>query len=407
MKIIFKKPYKYFNKNKNKYYYCQRYILKCEDYKIEKRTTCAFEKIKKIKEQIIEKYQNATKENLMHLEKKRTYVIRKKTINNLHTIYFNELKADVERRKLPKEDGILQVTYDTLYYHSKKIQKHIPNFLYEKCENINQEWVEKIKSKLRNSQNFSLNKRIKCYNLIKKIIIKGQKLGWIENSLIFDEITRGRINKNKSDILPTPSKDQALQIINNLPYKQSVVTTVIAKTGIRISELNALQWQDIDVKKNLLQIKRTISGKGEIIKEGKTENAIRCIPINDRLIKLLYDYKKSLGNIPLKNDFIFTKKNGQPDTKETNYNAIKKVCIELGFTKKSKNKKGQTITTTLFGSHAFRRFFRTQCEKQGIHSLAIDYILGHSSKGSIGEKTYTDRQQLVEKNSISYDPLDT
>lgn len=69
-------------------------------------------------------------------------------------------------------------------------------------------------------------------------------------------------------------------------------------TGLRIGELLALTWNDIDFDKNILSVTKTCHDGNEngkhvrIIDTPKTENSRRQIPLSKTLIKMLKDIKK-------------------------------------------------------------------------------------------------------------------
>lgn len=69
-------------------------------------------------------------------------------------------------------------------------------------------------------------------------------------------------------------------------------------TGLRIGELLALTWEDIDFKKGLLTVNKTChdgkteKGFGQIVNEPKTESSKRIIPIPKQLLHMLKDLKR-------------------------------------------------------------------------------------------------------------------
>lgn len=402
MKIIFKKPFKknYDSVNK-RYSYRIRFTVKFNlKNQFDKETTCSEDKFPHIEKIINDKYKNSKLEQFQFdasQKQKNKKVYLEKMFFDLVKKYREYRKQLITNRKFDGY-GILSITYKTEYFHMKRIQQKIKNFNFIKCDDITPEFVNKnFLFEFRNSAKFHINKGKKCYDFIKKAIIYGRDIGWIKrHNIVFKKFADdvGRVTK-KNNILPTPTKDEVKNILKHLPFRSFVITTVLVETGLRIGELNGLFWSHLDKKNKLLLVSQAISDKQ--IEGTKTENGNRDIPINEELILLLEKYKRTLGKIPKANDFIFPHKNGSgiPDKKETNYNQLMRICKKLGYIKKSKNHKGQIIYSGKFGNHAMRRFFRTQCVAKGIDNLAIDYIMGQSSRGSIGERRYTDRKQLV------------
>lgn len=80
---------------------------------------------------------------------------------------------------------------------------------------------------------------------------------------------------------------------NSFPYY--TVVMLMTYTGMRIGEVLALQWQDIDFENRLIHVKHTLfrNGSKYVMQSAKTATSIRDIVISDTLIKHLKDYKKT------------------------------------------------------------------------------------------------------------------
>ena len=66
-------------------------------------------------------------------------------------------------------------------------------------------------------------------------------------------------------------------------------------TGVRIAEMCALRWSDIDFEKNTITFNKTtveLDGGGIEFQTPKTPNAIRTILVSQKLIDMLKDWKK-------------------------------------------------------------------------------------------------------------------
>lgn len=66
-------------------------------------------------------------------------------------------------------------------------------------------------------------------------------------------------------------------------------------TGLRVGELIALRWQDVDLKKGLITVNRSCHDAigGIVFDDPKTATSRREIPIPRQLIKNLKNIKKS------------------------------------------------------------------------------------------------------------------
>ena len=102
--------------------------------------------------------------------------------------------------------------------------------------------------------------------------------------------------------------------------------TTLAYTGLRVGELLALKWSDIDFEAHTLRVSKTYynpnNNKRKLqLLTPKTEKSIRTISLDELVVNLLLDYKQfqdelKQDNAPFYNDevFIFTNNEGYPKT---------------------------------------------------------------------------------------------
>lgn len=150
---------------------------------------------------------------------------------------------------------------------------------------------------------------------------------------------------------------------------------ILLCTGMRQGELSALTWGDVDYKKNVIHINKTITksetGKHVVGETPKSTASIRDIPLTKDTKELLEKWKQKNGNVvPLKQATIFTSIHGRILKNDTlNYN-IKSVISVL-------ETKGVYIDK--FTCHAFRDTFATRFIEQGGTPQTLKTILGHSN----------------------------
>lgn len=151
--------------------------------------------------------------------------------------------------------------------------------------------------------------------------------------------------------------------------------------GLRLGEICALKWEDIDMISRTLHVNRTVqrlpvdtvhtSGSSQnnhtatrktslYIDSPKTSNSLREIPIPDFIYDKLSDYY----NTSMKGDSYFLKKN-QPMDPRTYQNRFHIYIREAG------------IGNTHF--HALRHTFATNCISSGADAKSVSEILGHSN----------------------------
>ncbi len=204
------------------------------------------------------------------------------------------------------------------------------------------------------------------------IILKGSlKKAINEGKMKHIELTfhypKSNIEKNIYILTKKEQNKITDYVINNLSSK-NIGLLISLYSGIRIGELCALKWEDIDFKKSLIYINKTmqriyIKGKDNntskiIITSPKTKNANREIPINKNFLELLKKIKSS------KNNYILT------DTEK---------YLEPRSYRKHFEKVLKELKIKHFNFHSLRHTFATNCISLGVDYKTVSEILGHSN----------------------------
>ena len=204
------------------------------------------------------------------------------------------------------------------------------------------------------------------------IIIKGSiKKGINEDKIKHIELTFNYPKDNKENKLYVLTKREQNKITNYVLENinsRNIGLLISLYSGIRIGELCALRWEDVDFKKNCLTINKTIQrvyikDKNKniskvIITTPKTKNANREIPINKDFLEILKKVKSD------KKHYVLTgnEKYIEPRTYRKHFN---KVLDEL----KIKH----------FNFHSLRHTFATNCISLGVDYKTVSELLGHAN----------------------------
>lgn len=176
------------------------------------------------------------------------------------------------------------------------------------------------------------------------------------------------LHKKPTDVKMLDENEEKVleQYIAENPNKTSMGIALSMSTGIRIGELCALKWEDVDLKKRILTVSKTIQRvqitDGDtktklIITEPKSESSNRKIPIPDCVMGLLRKFKGKSS------EYILTGKE----------KPIEPRTMQYRFSKILKN-----VNLPSIHFHALRHMFASDCVKAGVDMKYLSEILGHS-----------------------------
>lgn len=284
--------------------------------------------------------------------------------------------------------------YDTIrestkrYYndvYSKHISPYLGNF---KLTDITQYQIKKIIKELQEKgyQFETCNKiRVLLIDMFNKAMI---------NELVRKNPAKGISLKRNEDVnrRVLSQEEQTIFFDCSKGTFYDNLFVVAVSTGIRIGELAALRWSDIDWDNNVIHITRTLvyqkyeddEHKEFHFENPKTRTSIRDIPINRQceialkkqfLQKSVVTTKQPITKKIDENyaDLLFTTKFNTPLNSQIVCDAIKKIIDEINLTRDYIDEIEQ------FSAHCFRHTFATRCFEAGISPKTVQTYLGHAT----------------------------
>lgn len=154
------------------------------------------------------------------------------------------------------------------------------------------------------------------------------------------------------------------------------------ETGMRIGELLALTWEDIDFRKEMLHVRHTLcyfSKEGKYVFEvhdTKTNNGKRDIPLTPTAIKALKRQRVLKQEILLKGkkapegyeNLVFFTKNNKP---------TQQFLIQESMNLIIKKIQREDADFKSFTPHTFRHTFATRAIERGLQPKSVSKLLGH------------------------------
>ena len=176
--------------------------------------------------------------------------------------------------------------------------------------------------------------------------------------------------KQELEVLSINNQKQIMQYaIDNFTFRNLGIYICLS-TGIRIGEVCALKWGDINIATETISINRTIERiyviDGEkrhtevVIGTPKTKNSLREIPMSKELLKIIRPLKKVMND-----EYFILTNEAKPTEPRTYRNYYKQLLKQLG------------IPDLKF--HGLRHSFATRCIESQCDYKTVSVILGHAN----------------------------
>lgn len=213
-------------------------------------------------------------------------------------------------------------------------------------------------------------KTVKDILIVLKMILKfGAKNKWIQFSPF--QIQYPTVRENQQiEVLSRTHQKKVMNYIQEHFTFRNLGIYICLSSGIRIGEICALTWKDIDTDNGIIYIRKTIQRiyvieNGErrtelLLDSPKTKNSIREIPMSRELLRMLKPFKKIV------NPSFFVLTNDSKPTEPRTYRSYYKNLM-------------RQLEIPEIKFHGLRHSFATRCIESKCDYKAVSVLLGHSN----------------------------
>lgn len=285
----------------------------------------------------------------------------------------NEVKNIIVSRRKRKDFEV--VTEEWLKYKKNTVKKSTYyNYSYSVAKYLYPSFAGKNITKIKNYNNFieELSDTLSP-KTVRDIVTKLKEIiNFYEEEhntkINVKKMSLPKINKKEIQILSNKEKQKLEKYCIEQNSLKSLGILICLNTGLRIGEVCALRWENVDFESRKIHIEKTIEriySKEEnktivIIDTPKSITSVRTIPINSKLYNIL----KQIRGKSKKTDFVLTG-SSEHYVEPRNYQYHFKEIL-----KRSKVKK--------YKFHTLRHTFATNCIEAGMDIKSLSEILGHA-----------------------------
>jgi integrase len=205
--------------------------------------------------------------------------------------------------------------------------------------------------------------RAKIRNIMSAVFHHAMRYEWLDANPI--KLVRQSAKRERTPDVLELAELQLL--LTKLELRERTLVLLDAATGLRVSELLALRWEDVDFKTLELSVTRSIWH--QVVGNCKTETSAKPVPLDSYLAEDLLQWQR-VSPYPMPHDWVFaspTMKGKQPywpDNLMKRY--IRPVAQKAGIHKR-------------VGWHTFRHSFGTLLKANGEDIKTVQELLRHAN----------------------------
>lgn len=124
---------------------------------------------------------------------------------------------------------------------------------------------------------------------LKMVLAEGERLGWIVLTLS-TKLKTIRAEEFRAQIYDLDELMNLIKAASGSPVQPAIVISGLC--GLRLAEVCALEWDDVDFELKTLRVEKQYLGKGKFDQRTKTSSGMRTIPLPEPLLNYLADLKR-------------------------------------------------------------------------------------------------------------------
>ena len=273
----------------------------------------------------------------------------------------------IEACQLWEEDKARYVKASTMAAYSLIVRNHLaPHFQY--LGDISPASVQGLVDKeIESGRSMATVKGIVI--VLGMVIRFCEKQGWMENRT-YEPRFPARQGKYHPQILPVKEEMIFLEYLEGHPSKLNAGLLLCACAGLRIGEVCALKWGDVDFADRTIHVRRTVyriytpgrEPRKSFLAVGlpKTPESCRDVPLTESLTSILMQLHDDRDD-----DAFVLSGEGRPAEPQTFRNNFNRVLDELGLPRRK--------------VHSLRHTFATRCVESQCDFKTLSTILGHAN----------------------------